>query len=104
MSRKKYVNIAGKQYTIQRGNLDAAQAWGLCDPANSQIHISESLEATTKLPIEVIELHEILHAVLFETGLTSLLEEQIEEALVQGVALQLHNAGYRRVTLKRPPR
>ena len=104
MSRRKMVNIAGKQYTIQRSNLDSVQAWGLCDAANTSIHISETLEETTKLPSEVIELHEILHAILFETGLSSLLEDQIEEAVVQGVALQLYNTGYRRTTPKRPPR
>jgi hypothetical protein len=104
MSRKKHVNIAGKQYTIHRSNLDSVQAWGLCDAANTSIHISETLEETTKLPPEVIELHEILHAILFETGLSALLEDQIEESLVQGLALQLYNTGYRRTTRSKPLR
>lgn len=95
MRRAGKVNIAGRKYTISRG--DTGDAWGLADAANGTISISETLEATTTLSPELIELHEVLHAILFETGLCVLVDDTIEEALVHGAAIQLFNAGYRRV-------
>jgi nicotinamidase-related amidase len=90
----KTINIAGRDYTVHRTSI--GDNWGLCESATASIHISEDLEETTDLPAEVIELHEVIHACLFETGLCSLLEDRVEEAIVTGLALQLHRAGYRR--------
>lgn len=93
------VTVAGRTYTIQRSSQDhIGSNWGICDSANQTIHILDTLEETTSLPSEVIELHEILHATLFETGLCALMPDKIEEAVVHGLALQLYRSGYRRIT------
>lgn len=104
MARKKAVQsnevtVAGRTYTIQRSSQEhIGSNWGICDSANQTIHILDTLEETTSLPPEVIELHEILHATLFETGLCALMPDKIEEAVVHGLALQLYRTGYRRAT------
>jgi hypothetical protein len=96
MKRTRKLTIAGRKYTLQRANLDAMQAWGYCDSANAKIFISETLEKDTTLPEAVVELHEVLHAILFETGLSNLMTDKTEESVVTGLALQLHNIGYRK--------
>lgn len=88
------VKICGRSFTIKRA--DIGDDMGLCEPAVGVITISKHLEAHSNISAELIELHEILHAILYETGLTSLLSEDIEEAVVSGLSTQLHAIGYRR--------
>ena len=88
------LNICGRKYLLRRG--DIGENLGLCDPAVGVITIAEDLEDRSNIPADSIELHEVVHAILFETGLTSLFPENIEEAVVSGVAAQLYAVGYRR--------
>ncbi len=88
------LKICGRNYTIKRA--DIGDNFGLCEPATGVISIDKTLEKHSNIPADLIELHEILHAILFETGLTSLLPENVEEAVVSGLATQLWSVGYRR--------
>ena len=88
------LKICGRNYIIRRA--DIGDNYGLCEPAVGVISIDKDLEKHSTIPYDLVELHEILHAVLFETGLTSLLPENVEEAVVSGIAAQLHAIGYRR--------
>lgn len=89
------MNICGKDYTLRRE--DTIGNYGLCEPSKALITVSETLAPA--IPFEMIVLHEVLHAILHETGLTCLVKERSEEAIVHGLATQLHNLGYR---LQRP--
>lgn len=99
MARKKantkQVMVAGKVYTIRRESLEGA--YGYCESGRQTILIADNLEEVSNLSPEIVELHEILHAILFETGLSALVEDRVEEAIVTGLAIQLANTGYRRV-------
>lgn len=88
------LKICGRNYTIKRANI--GDNMGLCEPAVGVISIDKELEKNTNIPADLVELHEILHAILFETGLTSLFPETTEEAVVSGLATQLWAVGYRR--------
>lgn len=88
------LTICGRKYTIKRA--DIGENFGLCECATGVISIDKDLEKHSNIPAELIELHEIIHAILFETGLTSLFPENVEEAVVSGLAIQLHVIGYRR--------
>jgi hypothetical protein len=79
---------------VRRGKIPGN--YGLCEPSRAMITIAHDLEAITDMPSELIELHEIIHAVLHETGLTCVLTDKTEEAVTHGLAIQLHGLGYRR--------
>jgi hypothetical protein len=68
----------------------------LCDPATAVITINNTLQNDSTIPEAVILLHEIMHAIFYETGMTAMLNERQEEGIVHCLAIQLHNAGYRR--------
>jgi hypothetical protein len=79
---------------VRRGSIPGN--FGLCDPCNAVITIADDLEEHTDMSPTLIELHEIIHAVLHETGLTCVLTDKTEEAITHGLAIQLHGLGYRR--------
>ena len=58
------------------------------------ISIHTDLEKRSNIPADLIEFHEVIHAVLYETGLSFLLPENVEEAVVSGLSTQLYNLGY----------
>lgn len=91
------LNICGRKYTIRRGDIPGN--FGLCDSNKATITIAEDLELHTDIPPETIILHEVIHAVLYETGLTNTVKDRIEEAIVHGLALGLSRVGY---SLNRP--
>jgi hypothetical protein len=86
------LNICGRKYTVKRGDIPGN--FGLCDCNKATITIAEDLEVHTDIPPETILLHEIIHAVLYETGLTNALKDRIEESIVHALALQLSRIGY----------
>ena len=88
------LKICGRSYTVRRGSIPGT--FGLCDPCNAVITIADDLEEHTDMSPTLIELHEIIHAVLHETGLTCVLTDKTEEAITHGLAIQLHGLGYRR--------
>jgi hypothetical protein len=88
------LKICGRSYTVRRGSIPGN--FGLCDPCNAVITIADDLEEHTNMSPALIELHEIIHAVLHETGLTCVLTDKTEEAITHGLAIQLHGLGYRR--------
>lgn len=88
------VNICGRRYTIKKAAIP--DHYGLCDPATATITINNTLQDESTIPEDVIMLHEIIHAILYETGMTNLLPERHEEGLVHCLAIQLHNVGYRK--------
>lgn len=85
------MSICGKVYTLQR--TDIPDNYGLCEPSKALITVSETLAPEIKF--EHILLHEIMHAIMHETGLTCLLRKKVEEAIVHGLSANLHNLGYR---------
>lgn len=91
------LNICGRKYTVRRGDIPGN--FGLCDCNKATITIAEDLEVHTEIPPETILLHEIIHAVLYETGITNALKDRIEETIVHALALQLSRIGY---SLQRP--
>ena len=88
------LKICGRSYTVRRGSIPGN--FGLCDPCNATITIADDLEEHTDMSPTLIELHEIIHAVLHETGLTCVLTDKTEEAITHGLTIQLHGLGYRR--------
>ena len=88
------LKICGRSYTVRRGVIP--RNYGLCDPSRATITIANDLEEHTDMPPELIELHEIIHAILHETGLTCVLTDKTEEAITHGLAIQLHGLGYKR--------
>lgn len=86
------LNICGRSYDVRRG--DTLDNLGLCDSNKATITISEHLELHTDIPPETILLHEVIHAVLYETGLTNTVKDRIEESIVHGLALGLSRVGY----------
>jgi hypothetical protein len=87
------LNICGRKYTVRRGDIPGN--FGLCDCNKATITIAEDLEVHTEIPPETILLHEVLHSVLYETGITNALKDRIEETIVHALALQLTRIGYR---------
>lgn len=94
------LKICGRNYTIKRA--DIGDNLGLCEPATGVISIHVDLKKRSSIPADLIEFHEIIHAVLYETGLSFLLPENVEEAVVSGLSTQLHNLGYTRKSILLP--
>jgi len=91
------LNICGRKYTVLRGDIPGNL--GLCECDKAAITIASDLEIHSSIPPETILLHEVLHAVLYETGLGHVLKGTVEEAVVHGLALGLSRVGY---VLNRP--
>lgn len=91
------INICGRPYKVRRGDIPGN--FGLCDCNKATITIAEDLEVHTEIPPETILLHEIMHAVLYETGVTNMVKSRAEETIVHALALQLSRIGY---TLTKP--
>ena len=86
------LNICGRKYTIRRGDIPGSL--GLCESDKAVITIARDLEAHTTISSETILLHEVIHAVLYETGLTNIMKGKVEETIVHGLALGLSRVGY----------
>lgn len=91
--KQRKLSICGRIYTISVGHLP--DALGICESGHARITISDNLEEHTDQPAELIVLHEVIHAIMFETGLTHMVNEKTEEAITHALALQLHTIGYR---------
>jgi hypothetical protein len=48
-----------------------------------------NIELSSDRPVEQLLLHEIIHSILEYTGLTNLLDKNIEEAIVSGIEYNL---------------
>lgn len=80
MKRPKSVTILGKRIRITYlADNPASDIAGLFDPTTLEIRILDTLYWESSL------LHEILHAALYVSGSSTLLEHKEEEALVTGL-------------------
>ena len=86
------LNICGRKYTVRRGDIPGNL--GLCESDKAVITIASDLEVHSNIPPETILLHEVLHSVLYETGLGHVMKGTVEEAVVHGLALGLSRVGY----------
>lgn len=75
MERPTSIKIFGQKYKI-RYDYKPADSFGLCDQANNNIHIRHNLPAD-KL-VRVL-LHEITHAIIFETPMSMRKRFDVEE-------------------------
>lgn len=76
MSRPTSVSVMGSRITIEyTGERLDDDSSGIFDPENLSIKIHDTVYYDRTL------LHEVCHAVFYLTGLTSLLTEEMEEAL-----------------------
>jgi hypothetical protein len=86
------LKICGRSYTVRRGSIPGSL--GLCESDKAVITIADDLEVHSNIPAETILLHEVCHAVLYETGLGHVMKGTVEEAVVHGLALGLSRVGY----------
>ena len=86
------LNICGRKYTVLRGDIPGNL--GLCESDKAMITIAKDLEVHSTISPETILLHEVIHAVLYETGLTNIMKGRVEESIVHGLALGLSRVGY----------
>ncbi len=86
------LNICGRKYDVRRGDIPGNL--GLCESDKAVITIASDLEVHSNIPPETILLHEVIHAVLYETGLGHVMKGTVEEAVVHGLALGLSRVGY----------
>jgi len=82
------INILGKSYKISY--LELEEDDGLCKNKESEIDIDKNLEG-----IELVHtlLHEYFHGVLFRTGVTQVLSDDIEEVICDSFATFLVDNG-----------
>ena len=87
------IRVCGTPYNVVVMDLPDG-IHGLCDSEEHTISISS--EITGEKHNEVL-LHEVIHAVMFETGLQEFLNDKLHEALCVALSKHLPKAGYRRV-------
>lgn len=75
MSRPKFARIAGQKYKV-RYDLDDPDAYGLTDSATNTIRIRENLPEDKMIRVFM---HELTHAVIFETPMSTRKRFDIEE-------------------------
>lgn len=83
------VTVLGATYTIVDERLDP-DLYGECKPGAKVISINR--DANRKQKAETI-FHEVLHAILYETGLNHILEDGHEEAIVRAMEHGLVRSG-----------
>ena len=84
------INILGQTWSIQYRPIEEL---GICDNENKTLIINPKQDKTEQ---ESTELHEALHAILCVSGVSSVLTDEIEEAVVTAIENGLYQAGYRR--------
>lgn len=95
------VMILGTEYEIELLDEIEGNLYGLTCSDEKTIKVKISDDSTTRRTV----LHEIVHAILFESGMTWLLESSpgLEEGIVRALEHGLWQAGYRRKNEKSPP-
>lgn len=88
MAKTKTVPILGQLYTVEYVDLGRYQ--GESDGDEHSIKVHEDLDGTERRDATV---HEILHSILHESGLTHLLTDELEEALVRALEHGLCRSG-----------
>lgn len=93
---QKSIEILGQEYSVSIVNYcdlsdEDETVHGLIDFDAKRIYI-DSLAIDEKKSL----LHEVIHGILFESGLSNLLESSLEEAIVVALENGLWNAGYTR--------
>lgn len=81
------LNIMGstwKLFTAKKLMLDDTEVLGYCDFKEREIHVVKDSEYEATL------IHEIIHAVLYEIGLTQGLDPNIEEILCDSISRQIY--------------
>lgn len=74
------MNVGPNIYSVEAGDLSRLDRIGECDSVNSKITIQEGLPP---LRLREVLFHEMLHAIMFEYGISLGLEPKQEESLVQ---------------------
>ncbi len=92
MRRKQRISVLGQEYLVFLDPVvlddDGSELCGYMDTDCHEIHISASKCASTDVQ-EATLLHEVVHAVLHQSGLSRMTEE-MEEALVRALEHGLH--------------
>lgn len=84
------INVMGKGYKVVYANLDP-DTYGECHGPKSEIRINRDASPEQKRATLV---HELIHAILYETGLNHVLEDHnLEEALVRATEHGLLRSG-----------
>lgn len=86
-----FINIMGRTYRVEYTKLKKS-LFGDCDTAKAVIRINRDLDP--RVAYETI-VHEVIHAILAESGLSQLLQTQdgLEEAIVRALECGLIGAG-----------
>lgn len=86
------VNILGRTYKIRQKQM---KDYGLCDYDNKCILLKTGMSTTQR---EETILHEVLHAILYESGIGFKFDTSTEEAVVRALEHGLYQAGFKRIT------
>lgn len=88
------IELLGQQWTVRVvGSAEMCDdTQGECHFERREILISNSLDGPHR---DSVLLHECLHAILSISGLSEVLGERLEEAVITSVENGLHQAGYR---------
>lgn len=91
------INILGTEYEIlykETEKMKKIDADGLCDPSSKKIYIADISESgifeDPTVHQGIIVRHEVIHAMLHESGLSFNSEWATEEEMVDFFALQFH--------------
>jgi len=88
MERIDYISVLGHRLKVIHEPLaESDEVWGKFDSDTMTIHLCDSLTPDRR---ESVLLHEVIHAALFITGHSELMEERKEEALVLALEHALH--------------
>jgi Zn-dependent peptidase ImmA (M78 family) len=82
MKIPKKINIKGRPYKILfiKGLIEKQHAMGICCETKKEIHLDSKLKDED---LKATLLHEIGHAIMFETGLTQCLSHDIQEIVTE---------------------
>ena len=83
-----HVNIMGRAYRVVFEKLDDG-TYAECSGMDGVIKINENEESGRRGTL----VHEVLHAIFFETGLNKMIRPKVEEAIVSGLEVGLIRAG-----------
>lgn len=81
------VVVFGKSCEISETDITSVDAYGLFHPDTFKIQIQKDLSSDLK---EIVELHELGHALLTRLGLVDVIDGNLQEIIVEGYANFLH--------------
>jgi Zn-dependent peptidase ImmA (M78 family) len=90
MTKLEKVNVFGRVYPIVYEDLSSENIWGDHLHDERMIRIDENLTPENE---RATILHEVIHAILFESGLHSMLTRKLEETLCRSIENGLIGTG-----------